>query len=415
VTAGARPDPAAAVERAFRADRAAVLATLIGWAGDVDLAEEAVQDAYAAALATWPRDGVPANPAAWLTTAARRRALDRLRRDRSQADRAANLAAAARLDEQEHPAPPPDAAVTDDRLRLIFTCCHPALDEPSRVALTLRTLGGLSTAEIARAFLVAEPAMAKRLSRAKRKIAVARIPYRVPADPELPERLRGVLQVVYLIFTEGYAAGTGAEPVRTALCDEAIRLARLLAELLPAESEVHGLLALLLLHDARRGARLGTGRYVPLGEQDRARWDRAEAVEGLRALRRTTTTGRYQLEAAIAALEYGDPVDWATVADLYAALGRLSPSPVVEVQRAAAVGLVAGPEAGLALLEPLLADPALARYQPLHAAHADLLSRAGRPAADAYARAIELAGNETERAELRRRAVRNGEGAASSC
>jgi RNA polymerase sigma-70 factor (ECF subfamily) len=384
------------IDRAFRDDWGTVLATLVGYVGDVELAEEATQEAFVAAVASWPRDGVPDRPAAWLITAAKRKALDRLRRDRSQADRAAQLAALARLDEQEHPAPAPDTAVTDDRLRLIFTCCHPALDPSSRVALTLRTLGGLTTSEIARAFLVGEPAMARRLSRAKRKIATAHIPYRVPAD------------------AEGYAASAGDELVRVSLCDEAIRLGRLLAELLPGESEVHAVLALMLLRDARRGARTDAGRYVPLGEQDRTRWDRAKAAEGLAALRRTGSTGRYRLEAAIAALEFDEPVDWARVADLYAALARLSPSPVVEVQRAAAVGLAAGAEDGLALLGPLLADPALARYQPLHAAHAELLRRAGRPATAAYEKAIELTANEVERAELRRRAVLPGGPAASS-
>jgi RNA polymerase sigma-70 factor (ECF subfamily) len=405
------PDP---VEQAFRSQWATVLSTLVGYTGDLTLAEEATQDAFVAAVATWPRDGVPANPAAWLTTAAKRKATDRLRRARSQADRAGQLAALARLAEQEHPAAVPDTAIADDRLRLIFTCCHPALDPAARVALTLRTLGGLSTAEIARAFLVAEPAMAKRLTRAKRKIALARIPYRVPAEAELPARLRGVLHVVYLIFTEGYAATAGDELVRGTLCDEAVRLARLLSTLLPSESEVHALLALLLLRDARRDARTDAGRYVPLGEQDRARWDRARAAEGLTALRRATRTGRYQLEAAIAALELQDPPDWAGMAGLYAALARLAPSPVVQVQRAAAVGLADGAEAGLALLAPLLADPTLARYQPLHATHADLLRRSARPAAAAYERAIALTGNEVERAELRRRAVHPAPDAASS-
>ncbi|HEV7657170.1 MAG TPA: sigma-70 family RNA polymerase sigma factor [Mycobacteriales bacterium] len=402
------------VERAFRDDWATVLATLIGWTGDVQLAEEATQDAFVAAVAAWPRDGVPDNPAAWLTTAAKRRAIDRLRRTRSQADRAERLAALARLDEQEHPVPPADTSIGDDRLRLVFTCCHPALDPAARVALTLRTLGGLSTAEIARAFLVTEPAMAKRLTRAKRKIALARIPYRVPPDAELPARLRGVLQVVYVIFTEGYAAAAGEQLVRDPLCDEAIRLGRLLAELMPDESEVHALLALMLLQDTRRAARLDAGRYVPLDEQDRSRWDRAKAAAGLAALRRATRTGAYQVQVAIAALELQDPVEWDRVADLYGALARIASSPVVEVQRAAATGLAYGPEHGLELLAPLLAEEGLARYQPLHATHAELLRRAGRPAGAAYETAIALTANEVEKAELRRRAVLAGGPSASS-
>ena len=412
---GTSDTPAEVAARVFKQERPAVLATLIRQAGDFELAEDAVQDAFEAALATWPRDGVPRNPAAWITVTARRRAIDRLRRARSVADRAARLAELARLDQQEHAAASETNTnmITDDRLRLIFTCCHPALDPAAQVALTLRTLGGLTTGEIARAFLVAEPAMGKRIVRAKRKIADAHIRYRVPPDDELPGRLRGVLRVVYLIFNEGYAASAGDTLLRQDLCGEAIRLGELLGELMPDEAEVWGLLALMLLHDARRAARTGAGGgYVPLGEQDRGLWDHAQIARGLRALERAVRLrqpGQYQLQAAITALhiQAADPdaTDWGQIADLYAALGRLSPSPVVEVNRAAAVGFARGPEAGLGLLEPLLADPALLRYQPLHAAHADLLRRAGdRPgAAAAYQKAIALTANAVERAELRRR------------
>jgi len=302
--------------------------------------------------------------------------------------------------------------IVDDRLRLIFTCCHPALDQSAQVALTLRTLGGLTTTEIAHAFLVAEPAMGKRIARAKRKIRDARIQYQVPADEELPGRLRGVLRVVYLIFNEGYSASAGDQLVRGELCGEAIRLGRLLTELMPAEAEAWGLLALMLLHDARRAARTDEGGYVALGDQDRSLWDHAQIAEALRALERGVRfhrPGEYQLQAAITALhiQAGDPdaADWAQIADLYAALGRLSPSPVIEVNHAAAVGLAHGPQAGLELLGPLLAAPALRQYQPLHATHAELLSRAGcRPAAaQAYRRAITLTQNAVARAELERR------------
>ena len=404
----------AAIARAFRDERAIVLATLIRQAGDFQLAEDAVQDAFEAAVTQWRRDGVPANPGAWITITARRRAIDRLRRHRSIVDRAERLAELTRLDTQhEEPPMEKESAIVDDRLRLVFTCCHPALEMHARVALTLRALGGMTTGEIARAFLVAEPTMGKRIVRAKRKIANAHIPYRVPTDEELPDRLRGVLRVVYLIFNEGYAATEGDRLVRGELCDEAIRLAELLCRLMPDDAEVWGLLALTLLHDARRAARVdSSGRYVALDEQDRSLWDPDKLRAGHAALERAVRLrrpGEYQLQAAITALQIHAPdpeaTDWAQIAELYGALARLTPSPVVGVNHAVAVGLADGPAAGLGRLAPLLGDPALERYQPLHAAHAELLSRAGdaEGAAHAYERAIALTANAVERAELERR------------
>src|SRR3954469_16583809 len=384
----------ATIARAFREEGPAILATLIRQVGDFTLAEDALQDAFAAAVATWPRDGVPDRPGAWITTTARRKAIDRLRRERGLADRIGRLAELAARDtaagglEDDDERPADDAGgwdrLPDDRLRLIFTCCHPALSLEARVALTVKSLGGLTTAEVARAFLVSEPTMYQRLTRAKRKIAAARIPYRVPPPELLDERRDGVLAVVYLVFNEGYAASGGDRLVRGELCGEAIRLGRLLANLMPDDAEVLGLLALMLLQDARRPGRVdAAGRYVALDEQDRSRWDRGRIREGVTALEsalRRRRTGPYQVQAAIAALHVEAPsaeeTDWEQIAGLYGTLARLSPSRVAEVNRAVAVAFARGPRAGLELLAPLLADETVARYQPLHAAHAELLRRA---------------------------------------
>ena len=404
----------AAVTRAFREDWGQIVATIIRLTGDWDLAEECAQDAFAQALQRWPRDGVPRRPGAWLTTTARNRAVDRLRRE---AVGAAKLREAARLSVPDGPGD--DAAAgggPDDRLRLMFTCCHPALAFEAQVALTLRTLAGLTTAEIARAFLVSEDTMSKRLVRAKGKIRHAGIPFRVPPAHLLSERTVSVLGVLYLLFNEGYAASAGADLVRQNLTAEAIRLARILAQMLPDEPEVGGLLALLLLHDARRAARVdATGELVPLEDQDRSRWDASQIAEGTRLLEAALQRGRpgpYQVQAAIAAChataaEAAD-TDWAQIAALYGQLARLVPSAVVRLNRAVAVGMRDGPAAGLALveqLEQLERARELAGYHLLPATRADLLRRMGRreEAAAAYREALELAPTEPERRYLARR------------
>jgi RNA polymerase sigma-70 factor, ECF subfamily len=387
----------AILEQAFRDEWGRVLAGLIGFLGDFDLAEEAAQEAFAIAAERWPRDGTPAHPRAWLMTTARNRAVDRLRRERTLLEKTRLLEVPEPVEHEMD-----ETVIPDERLELVFTCCHPALSLEAQVALTLRALGGLTTEEIARAFLVPKPTMAKRLVRATRKIAVAGIPFRVPPAHLLPDRLTSVLAVVYLIFNEGYGG-------RGDLAAEAIRLGRVLAELMPDEPEVHGLLALMLLHDARRDARFADGAVVLLADQDRSLWDLDQITAGRAALDRALALrgrGPYVLQAAIAALHLDEPQDWPQIAALYGELARLTGSPVVELNQAVAIAEAGDLEGALGLVERLQLD----RYHYLHATRADLLRRLDRieDARAAYDRALELVHSDAERRFLERRLAELG-------
>jgi RNA polymerase sigma-70 factor (ECF subfamily) len=402
------------LEHLFRHESGQVLASLIRTTGDFDVAEEALQEAILVALDHWPRDGVPDKPGAWLLTTARRKAIDRLRREshRDEKQAAASRLVAAR-ERDDEPEDSDMATITDDRLRLIFTCCHPALAPDAQVALTLRTLGGLTTDEIARAFLVNETTMGQRLSRAKHKIRVAHIPYRVPPDHELPDRVAEVLAVLYLVFNEGYAATAGDTLVRRELCAEAIRLTRVVVELMPDEPEAIGLLALLLLHDSRRDTRVDQhGTMVLIADQDRSHWDRAAIDEGVALVERALRMhrpGPYQVQAAIAALHAQaasiETTDWPQICALYTTLARMTPSPVVELNRAVAVAMADGPAIGLRMVDDLASEEALQRSHLYHSTRGDLLRRLDRrdEARVAYERALDLVRTAPERAFLERR------------
>jgi RNA polymerase sigma-70 factor (ECF subfamily) len=408
-------DTARIVAETFRSEHGKVIGALVAHFGDLDLAEDMLQEAMVTALETWGRDGIPQNPAAWMTTVARRKALDRVRRDRTYAEKQLELQWQAELERPEE-MDSDDRPIPDERLKLIFTCCHPALALDAQIALTLRTLGGLTTPEIARAFLVPVPTMNQRLTRAKNKIRAARIPFVIPPADRIPERLDSVLRVMYLIFNEGYAATAGDEIIRQALCVEGIRLARVLVELLDYEkqlapdAEALGLLALMLLHHSRRAARVdSSGEIIQLQDQDRSLWDRQEISQGLALLDRAIqlhAPGAYQLQAAISALHaqagtFAD-TDWAQIAALYSQLVRIEPTPVIQLNFAVALGMARGPLVGLMALDRFQLEQTLADYHLYHAARADLLRRAGEleAAREAFQRALELAQTRAERTFL---------------